>query len=61
VVVRTAGLDDEGVVEARVLAEAALVAQEGVELLVVDVAAVAALVRVVAAMLADAVLVGDCA
>ena len=51
--------DGERELEARELAEAALVAQEGVELLVVDVPAVAALVRVVAAVVADAVLVGD--
>ena len=53
------GLDDEGIVESSMLAEAALVAQEGVKLLVIDVAAVAALVGVVAAVLTDAVLVGD--
>ncbi len=52
-------IHDESKLEAGVLAEATLVAQEGVELLIVDVAAVAALVRVVAAVLADAMLVGD--
>jgi len=45
----------EGPVEARVLAEAALVAEQRVEFLVVDVAALAALEGVVAAVLADAV------
>ena len=52
------GLHHEREIEARMLAEATLVTQERVELLVVDVAAVAALVGVVATVLADAMLVG---
>ena len=51
------GFDDQSVFEASMLTEPALVAQIGVELLVVDVPTVAALVRVVAAMLADAMLI----
>ena len=49
----------QGELKTRMFAEAALVAKKGVELLVVDVAAVPALVGVVATMLADSVLVRD--
>ena len=51
------GFAHEGVVKARVLAVPALVAEEGVEVLVVDVAAQPALEGVLAAVAADAVAV----